>query len=1120
MGKGIVALGLMFAGCRRRRWLRVKRFRIFEMGKGIVALGLMFAAGFAQGATRVALVSPDRREPARNALALAEAKLSAARDVELLERTAIDKVLAEQKLTLAGVIDSNQAVAVGKLLGVDVFGVVETDPTGKEVLGLVVFDAATGVRLTDTALPADGANAAAEAVAGAVSGALRKRAAGPKQLCTVCLLGVRNADLPRDRDAFCEGLALILERRLLISPTIAVLERRRLEHVRQEKALPAEQPDKELLASVLLMELEVSRGRGPRELRVVLTVSDSKGKPLTRIAAQAEEAKVEELVGALLSGAAKFLKTVPGGQGSDKTREAYRFFREARLLWNQNQLQPAIRTAEAAAALDPGQPDMQAALAQYLIEYGTSLLYNRRSILYGTFHIKVDADPLKTALAAAGRGLEVRADALARLQPKSYRNLGADGNRNMRTREAMRFFLNKLPYVDRLKLMPQDPGFDAEIKNLLDWVLEAADRELLATLNGWAEAALQEPASAALDRYTMELPWRLEQLGWLAATSPSQAGKDIEIVRRWLEVSARLTTSRISVGVLSRFLENVPRFTSLAERVGTGPADPDDPAALAELFQSMAQHPHPLVKLYGRYALLKLGKKTQVSASERAAQYQDIKKTAYGLIENPPLTPADDLREGSYKFLLHAIESAGVHNSNDAILDDLFELCDFMLNRKEIEGQVFEMAVASNTTFDGNRARLLKRLELVNRGLSLAESPEMRKLWWNKAFMKSKLEETRHVILTRYPDLAPAKRDPRWDRVVTLLELSKFPEFQALMAPTVSGNSVFVLGGGVQAEQPFLELIRVPLAGGSPKLLGRAAVHLKPVVGALSSGSWSTRGFVSACFVADGIVYVGTRTDGILAFPETGAPGQPIRTSQGLPSPYVQSMAFLGGRIYAGLEGGYLVAIDPGNSHVEVLASSRRKEKLTPFDDREEQFSIPYLVADPERRRVLFVMHEATPKDLYQVGPSKDSTNGLWEFNVGTREFRRLVRLYSYPMVSWGSPVRNGRILLSSHEFALEFDLARNQPHLLRAFNPVSPELTPERKEHFGIGVPHLYRQGWLWSPAPFGRISIPENRQELLPPLVERSGFWPTSLDPLGEDELLVGDPATLWVIKLREGK
>jgi hypothetical protein len=1080
----------------------------------------MFAAGTSQAATRLALVSPDRREPARNVLALAEAKLSAVQEVELLERTAIDKVLAEQKLTLAGVIDANQAVAVGKLLGVDVFGVVETDPAGKEVLGLVVFDAATGVRLADTALPANGADTAAQAVAGAVSGALRKRAAGPKQLSTVCLLGVRNADLPRDRDAFCEGLALILERRLLTSPTIAVLERRRLEHVRQERTLPAQQPANELLASVLLLELEVSRGHGPREVRGVLTVSDSKGKPLTKITAQAEEAKVEDLVGPLLSGAGKFLRAAPGSQGSDRHREAYRFFREAQLLWNHNQVEPAVRTAEAAAALDPAQPDVQAALAQYLIEYGTSLLSNRRSILYGTFHIKVDADPLKTALAAAGRGLEVRADALARVQPKSYRNLGMDGNRNMRTRESMRFFLNKLPHVDRLKVTAQDPGFDSESKRLLDWVLEAADRELLATLNGWAEAALQEPASAALDRYTMELTWRLEQLGWLIATSPSQAGKLIDIVRRWLEVSARLTTSPIGVGVLTRFLQEVPRFVSVAERVGTGPADPDDPAALAELFRSMARHPHPLVRLYGRYALLKLGKRTHVSASQNAAQYHDIKKTAYRLIENPPLPPADDLREGCYQFLLHLIQYAGVHDSNDAVLDDLFELCDFMLNRKEIEGQVFEMAVASDTTFDRNRARLLKRLDLVNRGLTLAESPEMRKLWWNKGFMKSKLEETRHLILTRYPDLAPAKRDPPWDRVVTLLELSKFPEFQALMAPTVLGNSVFVLGGGVQAGQPFIQLIRVPLAGGSPKLLGRAAVHLQPVLGSLSSGSWSIPGLVTACLPVDGVVYVGTRTDGILAFPDTGASGQSIGTSQDLPSRHVQSMTILGEKLYAGLEGGYLVTYDPGSSRVEVLASSRRKEKVTPFDDREEQFSVPYLVADPERQRVLFVMHEATPKDLYQVGPSKDSTNGLWELNVGTREFRRLVRLYAYPAVSWGSPVHNGRILLSSYQFALEFDLARNQPHLLRAFGRVSPDLTPERQEHFGVGVPHLYRQGWLWSPSPFGRISIPENRQELLAPLVERSGFWPTSLDALGEDELLVGDVFTLWVLKLRKGK
>ena len=118
--------------------------------------------------TRIALLSSDRVDAVRNVLALAEAKVSQTPGITLLDRQTIDKVLAEQKLTLSGLVATDQALAVGKLLSVDLFAVLEAGADKKEAAGLVIFDAKTGVRLWDAALPAgtldETVNATVEAI--------------------------------------------------------------------------------------------------------------------------------------------------------------------------------------------------------------------------------------------------------------------------------------------------------------------------------------------------------------------------------------------------------------------------------------------------------------------------------------------------------------------------------------------------------------------------------------------------------------------------------------------------------------------------------------------------------------------------------------------------------------------------------------------------------------------------------------------------------------------------------------------------------------------------------------------------------------------------------------------
>src|SRR5438105_4112758 len=119
---------------------------------------------------RLALVCASSSPTMNNLIDLAQAKLSADDGLELLERKAVSKILAEQKLSLSGLVDSNFAVKTGKLLNVNAFAIIEADPLGKEALGLVIYDADTGIKWHDATLAAGSLDQQVEALARAVRG--------------------------------------------------------------------------------------------------------------------------------------------------------------------------------------------------------------------------------------------------------------------------------------------------------------------------------------------------------------------------------------------------------------------------------------------------------------------------------------------------------------------------------------------------------------------------------------------------------------------------------------------------------------------------------------------------------------------------------------------------------------------------------------------------------------------------------------------------------------------------------------------------------------------------------------------------------------------------------------
>ncbi|MDR0327168.1 MAG: hypothetical protein LBI05_02605 [Planctomycetaceae bacterium] len=303
-----------------------------------LVLTVYFAGASAQenGAAKLAIVPSGELKPGE-LLALTEAKLFELKEIELLERTEIDKVFAEQKL--AGLFGASDALQFGLILKADMFAVLETT-------SIVVFDAHTGLRFADETLPEkldDAATMVHEAVKTAVE---KRQKLTDGNLVTLGVLEVRNIDLPISRDAWCRAVAGMLERSLLHRGG-AVLERSRLQFVNKERNLPGDATN-ELLASVKLIDLNFTRNEKENTFTMTAKIGD---ETLT------VEGAFDQPLDAVHQLADKLLDGKAGGRNvteAAREAEAARFAAEALFLDNFGTgLSKVMEKIEAAVALDP-----------------------------------------------------------------------------------------------------------------------------------------------------------------------------------------------------------------------------------------------------------------------------------------------------------------------------------------------------------------------------------------------------------------------------------------------------------------------------------------------------------------------------------------------------------------------------------------------------------------------------------------------------------------------------------------------------------------------------------------------------------------------------------------------
>ena len=916
----------------------------------------------AQADVRVALLATTLNADSEKYLDVATAELTARGSVELVERQAIRQVFGEQALALQ---QDASGVAAGRLLRADVVGVLETTPDGKEAGGFAVLDTATGVSYWNEGLDQTDVEAVAGEMARGVASALEKRGRAGA-LGTVCVLGARNAEFPRNLDVFCETVAYLLERRLVANPALATLDRRRLETVVAENNLPGvESKSAALRASLRLVELDFRRGAADGEIKVLARTTDAGGN----LIAQPEVAGPQDaaaLAEQLQTALAEVLHAATQVAAGNRAQEANRFRVQGKILWDRELHEAGMRAYDAAYALAPGNEKQ---LAEYV---------DRR------LHLAYD-DSLDKRYEAALDNLDRAIDVEERHgiphanRPESHRDFTLytlarckieipPGSETYAEFDRLRRrYLAAVGMTDAAGT-PSAAGLNVGKTTLCDV------GEVPKYYPSAYSPRLRFPVVAALvlsrdaDEFFRLMEVRLAP--WLAREADPAQPHDAGII----------TTIDNLCGSQSRHVWQSNGFI---------PFDAAYVQGLRAMAARFRAHPRKVVQLEGAYFEDRIDLEVAMRAGEavasetiapRAAKLVDM---ALSSTESADALPAGDLAV-VYEMAARAaklIDPRFVPQAGGTPCDDeLLKIAQAMFDRGHLSGAVLKTLLDSQADFEKYRLPVLKRLEAACRdpayvwlGLTRDETKDMLRGLPQAEPSPRGTANSRLLWSTDEPQM-------RRDRLIGL----KLREETELYA--VSGRQP----DSIPNHGAPLTVLRIDVESGRREPLGQ--IRPQTCWANQYFNAREPRGcegdYVQGAVEIGRHLWIATSGDGLFGVPLDGV-GEPIRLgmSEGLPSDVVHAVAAVGDVLYVGCgqfeTEGYLAAYDLVGGRCTVLASTLRASPETPLDSLPGGFRVRGIVPDVSRERLLLAIDQ---------GDLKPAT-GVWECRLGDGAIRQLAKM-------------------------------------------------------------------------------------------------------------------------------
>lgn len=920
----------------------------------ITALSTAVSAFAESMPARVAVVALSSNDAVQTVSDLAEARLADDSDFVLVERREIDRILSEQQLSLGLLCDPDQALRMGELLKADLLVLSDSVPGLCGALGIVVFETAHGRRLWDEVLPAAGPDRQAEQVWDRTCQALRKGKS--EEGITACIVGVRNADLPRARNEMGESMAQLIERRLTCTPNVMLLERSHLDLWRREQELAFTAGV--LRTSAVLIDLEISRGNQDGQIRCAAYLSNGDGSVLHKPSTEGSP-NVADLADQLWTEICRALNVSGGGMTVDRRVEAAQFAQEADRLSAHGDWEKAFSRATAAYALDPENTMIRSSLIVHLAKRAERLAGN---------------DPVG-ALGYADQSLDLSVRT----------NTGSP---------------EKLFPADVVILQILDRHKTAFLA-----LPETRDRCLNLQRKYLAYHDIGEGSS------TNSSGWREREIASCSATSGDYVRNVGVQVRQWLANYDRLGVEW-DYGVQRMYaLWLKPCGTFWGSSKEPFARDDEFYRGMNDLCVDMVKARDPLIQSLGKLGILihdaELRKlsgaeivqrweefrsqvEPYIAEWKKAEQNKDKRwrrSEAYWLL----LDAADLVQDVDQRFaLIQRVFDLSMSNRDVIFLVDEVATTDFISDWRNIATYEHE---GRRPLSDNLHTQILANVECVLAALDDPTFDHPDPWGWQRD-----KERYRHRLLDYRRRWLPDEGAAGLRKILSWRDIQGAARFDSVVVAhgslymAVSLRSLEV--NPVTRVMGFhgIRLLRLNSDGGEKQSLGDMPVFECHGIEMMEAG-----------------VFVATE-DGLWQCASDGsAPRR--RGADQLPSKVINSIAAVGDNLFMGMgngsEGMHFVRYNVRSGEVEVIASSERRQRKTPFDSIQPGAFVRRIYPDLKRNRLVLV-----------VDRGRDSNNsfdyqpliGLWAFDLTSNVFHPIVTCYRS---MWAGEESNGRFLFS-----------------------------------------------------------------------------------------------------------
>ena len=854
---------------------------------------------------RLALCSSGGEE-AEVMAALIEVELSRRDDVVLLDREHMNKVLAEHQLQLKGLLSAKDALKVGQLLKCDVLAELHHDEATSEnadVTSLVAFDSLTGVRLYDGALPAQGdldecAAAASKALA---IGLAKWQGGGTSPNCrTLSFVSIRQLDLPEDLSHASGTVGLLLERWLVNSPDVAILERERLDLIRKESKLTGLRRDR-LLASSVLVDLDLLRGQQNGSLQANAVLTDGAGGEIGTLHAVGRAEDLDGLVNDLAGAIFDKLKltstegptVVPGVEADRFLAEALRLELRGRKDEAAISEEAATMLAEVALARTPWSVPVQKVICRLLRRQTTRASSTDKALALLEQHIEY-ADRWDygedTRWFTSGFATQLH-QTLRRLGP------GANSERVRQLRDRFGIWCQRMA--------EQDPACVDGLVCVETWSTSAGQmledvRRYLYTL----------PVGLGLARYSkasdyMPVPHQ-DYLYRPLHFSSAERKELLALYEGWGQGSVTIPDESDLEASLSRRLDLFRRMQSY-------------------VCAAMLVHRFP-----GEFE----------NAPTRVEHY--LHQAAEIVLEDPTLS-------GRFVNMCDARgpKPPPIYKPlpRESITGEVLWLVDVLDGRRIACPTLFEYLDEHHADHADHPGAYLEK------AWTQLDSPDYvppRGDVLQPRFPEEFVERVEYTFRSRYGrDLAQVQpadiEGAELSSIERLFEFEGVPGISSIESAELAGDWVYLLC--LHPNPRSYEMRRVNVQSGAKQSMGEIVTDL---AFRARTGNEIT--------VGKSAVHVPT-SGGLISFPLDEGQVRVITADDGLPAPRVTVCLEVAGKLYLGCRGseeGYLVCCNMDGKEVEVLACSGRKEKRSELDDC-PPYTIESIVYDEAKSRLFIV---------------------------------------------------------------------------------------------------------------------------------------------------------------------